>query len=152
MVKIHAVFAVAALSATRFFATAAAAVSVIVDVKQLLVIVLIRMLIAQRIVCVIHTGSEIRVIEIFVLMIESESVSDFLAHHEISPGHCIVSRSIKIRIIELNVRRSDVIAANRNSGNSEPAVKTVSVVADFDFSGCRPASSRVGLSGYYRKR
>jgi hypothetical protein len=64
----------------------------LVDQRQLVVIVLIRTevitraVVARGVVCIIHAGSEICVIKILVLVVEPERVADFLTGHKLAPG------------------------------------------------------------------
>ena len=63
-----------------------ASVSGIVDAQQLIVVALIGMLVRAWVVRVVHARAKIRIIEVGVLMVQSESVADFLAGDEIAPN------------------------------------------------------------------
>ncbi len=69
------------------------AVEVAVDDVQLLIVMCVRARVARRavgITRVIHAGAQVGVVEIFVLVVETERVAHFLADDELSPTRCVV--------------------------------------------------------------
>src|SRR3989344_1849843 len=104
-----------------------------------LVIVRIRMLIACRIASVIHAGTEVRIAECLILMIESEDVAHFLAHHKIPPCRRVICSGAKVRVVELYGALRDVVAGYPYRRNAEPSVLPIFSVAHFSLPCLRPA-------------
>src|SRR5690349_15342140 len=124
--------AATAASVTVPAATADRRIEVRIDRLELLEVVVVRMLVRRRVVRVVHAGPEIRIVEILVLMIETPRVSDFLAHHELSPLRCVVAECIRVvRVVQLHRGLRDVVTADPDLRDAEPAVLTVRIVADF---------------------
>src|SRR6266568_7522546 len=72
-----------------------AGVSGIVNAQQLIVVTLVGTRIGRwsvGIAGVIHTSSQILVVEVGVLMIQTESMSDLLAGHQSPPGWGVILR------------------------------------------------------------
>ena len=114
-----------------------AAVEVRVDYPQLLVIMGVRMLVAELVfncavwvVRVVHARPQVRVVERSVLVIEAECVADLLAHHEVSPRGGVVFRGVKVRVVELGDALRDVEATDPDLSQAEPAVIAVGGGAD----------------------
>ena len=103
-----------------------------VDRFQLVVVVAVWLFVARpirsaavRIVRVIHTGAEDRVVEGLVLMVEAEVVPDFLAHHQAPPRRGVVGRGIEVTVVEPRGGSGDVRAADGDPRHAEPAVAAV---------------------------
>ena len=118
-----------------------------INICQHSIIVLIRMLVRGWIIRIIHTGAEIGIVEVFILMIQPEGVPDFLTHHEIAPRWCIVCRRIEVRVVELGHSFGNVTAADPYLSEAEPAVVAVFVAAHFYSSGDGFAVLGIGTAG-----
>ena len=93
-----------------------------------------------RIVRVIHTGAQIRIVKRLALVGQPEDVSHFLAHHQLPPGHVVVEILCVIEIVNLYVALCDLLAfGDIDSGDSQPIVIGVVVVADLDRARCGSA-------------
>src|SRR5262245_47092787 len=107
-----------------------------IDGHELVVVVLVGTQVARiaaaavGITRVVHTGAEIPVVEILVLMIEAEGVADFLTDNELPPGRSVVRGRGKVRVVHPDRALRDVAAAHPNLGDAEPSVVAVSTVAD----------------------
>lgn len=75
------------------------AVEVRINTNQLIVVVFIRVLVCAWIVRVIHTRSQVCIVEILVLMVQSQRVANFLTRNQISPRRGVVCRRVEIGIV-----------------------------------------------------
>src|SRR5262245_48525431 len=85
-----------------------------VDAYQLLIIMCIRMLIAGRpvgIAGVVHTGTQVWIVEVLVLVIEAKIMSNLLTHHQATPGGSVVLSLVEIRIIHFGDSLGDMRTA-----------------------------------------
>lgn len=118
------------------------AVEVCIDELQLLIVVRIRVLVRARVIRIIHTASEVRVVEVRVLVIEAEGVPDLLAHHEIPPRRGVVRRGVEVRVVHLDYPLGDMAATEPDLRQPEPAIGTVLAVADLHAPAGRSATFR----------
>src|SRR5215208_6712550 len=96
-----------------------------------------------RVVGVVHARPEIGVVEVLVLMVESEGVAYLLAHHHLPPRGRVVLGGAEIRVIDFGSACRDMLAAaDPDLGEAEPAVLAVRCVADLHPPTRRTASSR----------
>ena len=131
-------------------ADGAAAIQVAVDRHQLIVVVLVRCgalcIRVGRIMIVIHARVERSARG--VLVVEAESVPNFLTHDVLALGGIVIGCCIEIGVVYFDGALSDVRAArDRDRGEPEPAVIAIGIVADFDASERCPATSGGGPSG-----
>jgi len=121
-------------------------------VLKLLQIMTVWMLVtgwARRVGRVVHATSQVRVVGVLVLVIEAEGVADLLAHHQTPVRGGVVLRLIKVRVVDLYVGPTDVVAGgDRYGGDTQPARVAVANVADLDVTGggvaADPAAERAG--------
>ena len=82
---------------------------------------------------VIHTGTEVWIVEILILMVKPKVMRNFLAHDKPPPGRSVVSGSVKIRIIHLGNGLSDMYTtSNPYLRDTKPAVVAVSGITGLD--------------------
>ena len=127
------------------------AVKMSVDSFQLIKIVLVGMLIARRaigITGVIHAATEVRVVEVLILMVETEVMSNFLAHDKPPPLGGVVCGRVKISVIHLGSGLRNMTAAYPYLRNTEPAIVAVFGIADLDPPTCRATPSACGGAGH----
>ena len=115
--------------------------SVRVYARNHVVVVAVRMLVVElvkkravRVVRVIHTGAEIRVCEILVLMIEPERMPDLLTHDKVLPSGRAVLRQSEIGIVQFHNGLRDVAvlaSIHPYLCDAEPAVLTIRAIANF---------------------
>src|SRR6266496_301893 len=109
------------------------------------------MLVRTWVIGVVHARSEIRVIEVRVLVIEAERVADLLAGYEVSPRSSVVLRLVEIVVIQLHSALRDVSAASDpNLGDAEPAGVAVAGIADLHPPVGRSATPRAGAPRHDR--
>lgn len=116
----------------RHIADCGGAIEVGIDHFQLVVIMFVRMLVGAWITCVIHAGPKIGIIKVFILMIETKSMTDFLAHDQIAPSRSVVGGCVKVCIIQFDRCLGDVIAIRPNGCNPKPAIVAILCIADFN--------------------
>ncbi len=75
------------------------AIQVGIDTHQLIVVMFIRVLVRTGIVRVIHTRSQIGIVEILVLMIQSQRMANLLARHQVPPCGRVVGRSVEVSVV-----------------------------------------------------
>src|SRR5678816_4639779 len=98
------------------------------------------MLIRLRIARVVHAGVEIRVVEVFVLMIKAEGMANFLAGHEVAPRRRVIRCALKVTVVELRRALGDVDGvSDPDLGDAEPTVEAVWRDAHFNAAGLRTA-------------
>ena len=128
------------------------AVEVTVDDIELLVVVSVRAQIARRTVWiarVIHTGPQVAIVEVFVLVIETECVSHFLADDRLTPTWRVVLSLAEVRVIDLHGALRDVAAAgDPDLRDAEPTSAPIGGVANLDASRGRGARRPVRASGH----
>src|SRR5919112_3960116 len=98
-----------------------------------------------RIVGVIHARTQVRVVVALVLVVEAEGVTDLLAHYQVPPRGLVVLRGIEVRVVQLGRGLRDVLAANPDLSDAQPAILAVGTVADLHPPTRRTAGIRVGL-------
>src|SRR5882672_6880260 len=120
-------------------------VCVTVDDDKLVVIVLVRLCVVGRVRRIVHARAstagveQIGVVEVLVLVGESELVPDFLIHHETAPGGCVVLGRVEIGVVHLDRALRDMKTADPDLGDTEPSGVAVGTVAHLDPSRGRPA-------------
>ncbi len=82
-------------------------------------------------------------------MIQTKSVTNFLARNQIPPGRRVVSGSIKVCVVQFHRALGDVFAGNPHLRNTKPAVVAVSVVTDFNASAGGTAVPFTSSAGHY---
>src|SRR6266545_2389789 len=104
----------------------ATGVRVRVDPGELVVVVLVGMLVGGPVAGIVHAGSEVRIVEVFVLVGQAEVVADLLAHHALVFGGAAPSF---VGVVHLGAGPADVPAVGgvdrRQSGPTGLAVGEV---------------------------
>src|SRR5688500_17655635 len=107
---------------------------------------------AIRIVGVIHTRAEIRIIKGLILMVQAEIVCQFLTHYETSPSRRIISWRVEICVVNFGDSLRDVLAAgNPNLSYAQPTVIAVFGITDFDATSCGTAVLWIGSPRDFEK-
>jgi hypothetical protein len=86
------------------------------------------MLVGSRVrrILIIHAREQRVVVEVLVLMIQADGVSELLAHDALSPLERVVERRPEIGVVELHVAGEDVtVRVDRDSGEPQPLVVAV---------------------------
>src|SRR5438445_9824810 len=113
-----------------------AGVSGIVNAQQLIVVTLVGTRIGRwsvGIAGVIHTSSQIRVVEVGVLVIQTESMSDLLAGHQSPAGWGVILRpGAEVRVIEFHCTLDDVATCRQpDLGYAKPPGVAIGSAANF---------------------
>jgi len=120
--------------------------------SQLLIVVGVGVLVSAWVTGIVHAGAEIGIVKILILVVEAESVADFLTNDHLSPGWTVVIGGIEISIVHLGHCLSDMETRDPDLGDTKPAVVAVFRITNFDPAaggatafGVGPASSNGGI-------
>ena len=103
-----------------------------IDQRQLFVVMRIGAFIARRLAGILHARCGHIRAEILVLVTKPIVMTDLLTRHQLAPGVVVVAILIEIVIVEQRCPASDVTAGDSNAGKTEPADRTVVIIADID--------------------
>jgi hypothetical protein len=110
--------------------------------------VLIRVLVRFRIAGVVHAGPEVRVVEVFVLVRETEGVPNLLTHDKVLPRRRVVGRRVEVAVVHLGRALRDVDSpCDPDLRDTQPTVKPVRGVADLNAPRLRLAGAGVRGAG-----
>ena len=90
------------------------------------------MLVCAWIIGVIHTGTEIRIVEILILVVQSQRVANLLTRNQIPPGCRVVRGCIEVAVVHFHTTLRNVRTGDPHLCNPEPTIEAVSVVAHFN--------------------
>ena len=90
------------------------------------------MLVCPWIVCVIHTRTKISIVEIFILMVQTQRVANFLTRNQIPPGRGVVRGCVEVTVVQFHRTLRNVRTGGPHLCNAEPTIEAVSVVAHFN--------------------
>src|SRR5437867_2152813 len=108
----------------------------IVDAQQFIVVAPVGTGVGGRpigIAGVIHTGPQIRIVEIRVLMVEAKSMSDLLAGYQSPPGWSVILRpGAEVCVIEFHCTLDDVVTCRQpDLGYAKPPGVAIGSAANF---------------------
>ena len=108
----------------------------IVDAQQFIVVAPVGTGVGGRpigIAGVIHTGPQIRIVEIRVLMVEAEGMSDLLAGHQCTPGWRVILRpGAEVCVIEFHCALGNVVTCGQpDLGDAKPPGIAIGGATDF---------------------
>jgi len=112
--------------------TGVPAFSMRINQRKLVIIMLIWPFIARRLAGILHARCGHIRAEILVLVTKPIVMTDLLTRHQLAPGVVVVAILIEIVIVEQRCPASDVTAGDSNAGKTEPADRTVVIIADID--------------------
>jgi len=96
-----------------------------INEAQFFVVMSVGVLVSVWVTGIVHAGAEIGIVKILILVIEAESVADFLADDHLPPGGSIVRSGIEISVIHLGNALGNVRAGNPDLGDAQPAIVAV---------------------------
>jgi hypothetical protein len=68
----------------------------------------VRVLVCRWIVRVVHARSQVRIVEILILVIQSQRVPNLLTRNQIPPRRSVISRRVEVSIVQFHCALRDV--------------------------------------------
>lgn len=99
-----------------------------IDTGQLVVIMIVRVLVCRWIIGVIHTRTQVSIVEILVLVVQPQRVTYLLTRNQVSPRGRVVSRCVEVGIVQFHRALRNVFAADPNLSYPQPTVIAIRVV------------------------
>lgn len=101
----------------------------------------------RGVVCLIHTGAGVGVVEVCVDVPEAKGVARLLTHYVSAPSVCVIGAVIEIGIVDFHVPSDEMVATG---GYTQLAIVTIGIITDLDVTGLCLARPTLGGTGNYR--